>query len=156
MISIINIVCKQIKEGIVYRVVDDNNNTIELEESDIGEWVFLPRFLEKNKEQYQFFIGVFANARIGQLITGYEEILQEEELRLEIKNTKYEHTKKIGIILRPNLRFAVRTVYENEMYLNINQIDQVLETKKNFIYEKDYRSQCITVYVTLSAYETVD
>ena len=33
---------------------------------------------------------------------------------------KYEYTKKIGIILRPNLRFAARTVYKNEMYSNIN------------------------------------
>ena len=111
---------------------------------------------EKKKEQYQFFIRVFTNAQMGQLIIGYEDFLQEEELRLEIKNTKYEHTKKIGIILRPNLRFAARTVYENEMYSNINQIDWVLEIKKNFIYKKDYRLQCITVYATLSAYEIVD
>ena len=110
----------------------------------------------KNKEQYQFFIGVFTNARMGQLITRYEEILQEEELRLEIKNIKYKHTKKIRIILGPNLRFAARTVYKNKIYSNINQIDWVLETKKNFIYEKDYKSQCITVYTTLSAHKTVD
>ena len=42
MISITNIVCKWIKERIVYGVADDNNNTIELEELDIGEWVFSP------------------------------------------------------------------------------------------------------------------
>ena len=60
---------------------------------------------------------------MGQLITGYEEILQEEEIWLEIKNTKYEHTKKIGIILRPNLRFIARTIYKNEIYSNINQTD---------------------------------
>ena len=42
------------------------------------------------------------------------------------------------------------------MYSNINQIDWVLETKKNFIYEKDYRSKFITVYTTLSLHETVD
>jgi len=42
------------------------------------------------------------------------------------------------------------------MYSNINQTDLVLKIKKNFIYKKDYRSQCITVYATLSAYKIVD
>ena len=42
MISITNIVYKQIKKGIIYRVAEDNDNAIELEESDIREWVFLP------------------------------------------------------------------------------------------------------------------
>ena len=62
MISITNIVRKWIKEEIVYRVADDNDNAIDLEESDIREWVFSPRFLGKNKKQYQFFIRVFTNA----------------------------------------------------------------------------------------------
>ena len=95
-------------------------------------------------------------SRIGQLIKGYEEILLEEQLYLEVKTTTYEYIKRIGIIIGLNLRFTAKSFYKNKMYTSLKLGDRVLETKKDFIYEKDYKLQCMTVYTTLSTHEKID
>jgi len=135
---------------------DENSSLIKLEEANINNWVLEPRTIGKNQDQTQFFIVVLITNRIGLLIKGYKAILIEEQLHLEIKITEIEHIRKIGIILGPNLWFAAKIVYETEMY-NILKLEQrLLEIKKDFIYEKDYKSQCIIVFTILLNQEKMD
>ena len=69
---------------------------------------------------------------MGKLITRYEDILVEEWLRLETKDTKYEYTKKIGIIIEPNLQFASKPVYENKMYTQLKETEKTIKTRKDY------------------------
>ena len=156
MISTVNIVRKSISDGLVKGVTDKDKNPIELEESDLQDWIFAPRIIGKTKTQVQLFIRVLTTVCLEKLITGYKQLLREENISLELKHTKYEYTKRIRIIIGPNLHFASKSVYENEIYLWIKRTNKIIKTKKAFIYKRDYKSQCIIVYATLSTYETID
>ena len=103
MISIIKLVQKWIEDRLVIKVTDKNEEDIEFEESTLEDQIFSDCIVGKNNDQLQFFIIIKIKVQIGKLITRYKDILVEERLRLEIKYTKYEYTKKIGIIIGPNL-----------------------------------------------------
>ena len=64
--------------------------------------------------------------------------------------------QKIGIIIGPNLQFVSKPVYKNEIYTQLKETDKIIEIKKEFVYEKDYKSQCITIFTILSSHEVVD
>ena len=96
------------------------------------------------------------NKSFGSLIKGFKDMLVEERVRLECKTTVNEHTTKIDIITRVNLRFAVKSIYEGEIYDLCGYKDRIVKLKKEIIYEKDYKSECITVHATLVNREKVD
>ena len=56
-----------------------------------------------------------------------------------------EHTVKIGILLGPNLQFASKLNYEKDIYDKLKYDKRIMEIKKDIIYEKDYKSQCIVI-----------
>ena len=74
------------------------------------------------------------------MIKGYESLLLEERIDLEEKTTELEHTKHIGIIISPNLRFITSQFYENKIYTTLKLNERAIKTKKDFIYEYDYKS----------------
>ena len=56
-----------------------------------------------------------------------------------------EHTVKIRILLGLNLQFASKLNYEKDIYNKLKYDKQIVEIKKDIIYEKDYKSQCIVI-----------
>ena len=87
---------------------------------------------------------------MGRLIKEYEELLLEEKVRLEIKTIVNEHTVKIRLLIRVNLRFVVKHVHKSEIYKKCGYQDRVIKLKKETAYEKDYKSECIIVHEILS------
>ena len=67
-----------------------------------------------------------------------------------------DHTVKIRIILGPNLKFASKENYEENIYQKLKYKERIVEIKKDVTFKKDYKSQCIVVIAILVEREHVD
>ena len=83
-------------------------------------------------------------------------MLKEERLSLKLKTIVMEYTVKIRILLGPNLQFASKLNYEKDIYDKLKYDKQIVEIKKDIIYEKDYKSQYIVIIAVQSERERVD
>ena len=54
------------------------------------------------------------------------------------------------------MRFAVKQIYEKEIYEKCGYKEKVIELKKEIAFEKDYKSEYITVHTMLSNKDSVD
>ena len=50
-----------------------------------------------------------------------------------------DHTAKIAIILGPNLKFASKENYKEDIYQKLQYQERIVEIKKGLMFEKDYK-----------------
>ena len=63
-------------------------------------------------------------------------MLKEERLSLQLKTTVMDHTVKIRILLGPNLQFASKLNYENDIYNKLKYDKHIVEIKKTLFMKK--------------------
>ena len=67
-----------------------------------------------------------------------------------------DHTAKIRIILGPNLKFALKENYEEDIYQKLKYKERIIEIKKDVIFKKDCKLQYIIVIATPAEREHAD
>ena len=67
-----------------------------------------------------------------------------------------QHTKCIGIIIRPHPKFSNLDWYTTQIKAHTNQIDNRFELRKEHVYENGYRIKAVVVYAVLSKREVLD
>ena len=138
-------------------MIDNQGDKINLEEVDINNWIIKPRMIGKqSRKKTEVFIEIVVNNYLGVLIKPNITLLKEERLSLQVKTTIIEYTVKIGIVLEPNLQFASKINYENDIYTKLKYDQRIVEIKRDITYEKSYKSQCIAIMAIQSEQERVD
>ena len=83
MISITMLIRKWIKQGMIDTIFDDLGEKIDLEETNIFDWIIKPRTIcKKIKKKTEVFIEVITKVYLGVLIKPNIEMLKEERLSL--------------------------------------------------------------------------
>ena len=76
-----------------------------------------PRIIgKKSKKKTEVFVKVMSKVYLEALIKSNIGLLNEEKLSLQIKKIKLEYMVKIRMLLGPNLKFASKENYENDIY----------------------------------------
>ena len=124
---------------LILGVIVEDMEVEEIESTDVNDWILKPREIGKMKKQIQVIVKVIAVVHIRKLVTNVTSKLLEEELSLKRKTIVSDHTVKVGIIVRLNLRFISKQNYEIDIYKKLNFDERVVELKKDVVYEKEYR-----------------
>ena len=67
-----------------------------------------------------------------------------------MKKTISYHTIKIEFITGPNFKYGSADWYENAISKKyVSRPGQLFEIKKEFVFEKDYKSKVMTIYTVL-------
>ena len=101
-------------------------------------------------------VEVLVIVNLGKLITNSEKELREENLSLELKTIMSGHIVKVGVIVSSNLQFMSKQNHEVDIFKKIKSKDRIVELKKDIMFEKDYKQECIVVLVTLAEIDHVD
>ena len=83
------------------------------------------------------------------LITSFKKILIEESMRLILKTTIAEYIIKIEVLIRPNLKFAAKDWHKKAIMKNGKYDKRIFELKKEWVYEKGFKRECITIHEVL-------
>ena len=60
------------------------------------------------------------------------------------------YTVRVRYFVGINTQFANSTYYEQEIAKQYQHYDKLIEIKKEYIFEKDYKSKCLTMYTVQS------
>ena len=104
----------------------------------------------------QVIVEVIVLVHLEKLFTNTVQELREENLSLELKTTVSEHTVKVGMIVGLNLRFASKQNYEANIYKKLALNERIIELKKDIIFKKDYKQECMVILATLANRDKID
>ena len=78
-----------------------------------------------------------------------EDRIKKQKIRVSIKRITDYHTTKVGIALGANLKYGSPEWYKTQLSKRCTYDDPIFEIKREWIFEKDYKSKCMVVYAIL-------
>lgn len=119
-------------------------------------WMYPMRNIGRKMHVLQVFFKVLTTKSVHDLRLDQQDYLKEKRIQMIPKFTKLEHTAKIGFILGPNVQFANLHWYDH-MITKAAKCDKGdIEVRKEYVYEQNKRSKCITVYSIISKRQIVE
>jgi len=110
----------------------------------------LLQIISKQSRYSQIFIDVLSQNRIRVLATYQEQFLKKYKVKLIIKRMINEYNVRVGYFVGVNTQFANAIYYEWKVAKKFQHYDKILEIKKEYIFKKDYKSKCLTIYMVQS------
>ena len=98
---------------------------------------------------------MYTSNSIPILVKDQLEYIQKYKIGISTKETDYEHTKRIGILLGVNIQYASTSWHK----CNIKHLYQIalglIKVKNDVIYERNYKSKYMVIYAVESNTEKV-
>ena len=108
------------------------------------------------KIKSQVFLTLYIKQGFRELIKSAILVLREEKINMQIKYTIFKHITRVKIILEYHLEYVNMMHLETKILEIVQYMEQILELKQEYIYEKNLRSKCVVVYVMLNERVKVD
>ena len=67
-----------------------------------------------------------------------------------------KYAVRVGYFVGVNTQFTNAMYYKWKVAKKYKHYDKILEIKKEYIFEKDYKSKCLTIYAIQSKQEIID
>jgi hypothetical protein len=108
------------------------------------------------KIKSQVFLTLYIKQGFRELIKSAILVLREEKINMQIKYTIFKHITRVKIILEYHLEYVNMKHLETKILEIVQYMEQILELKQEYIYEKNLRSKCVVVYAMLNERGKVD
>ena len=102
------------------------------------------------------FLTLYIKQGFRELIKSAILVLREEKINMQIKYTIFKYITRVKIILEYHLEYVNMRHLETKILEIVQYIEQILELKQEYIYEKNLRSKCVVVYAMLNERGKVD
>jgi len=131
---------------IIDTVTDFEGFPVNPKTQDVRDWMHSPCIIGKKSRYNQIYIDIISQNKIRALAKYQEQFLKKYRVKLSIKRTINEHTAKVGCFAGVNTQFANVTYCKRKVVKKFQYYDKILEIKKEYIFEKDYKSKYLIIH----------